>query len=98
MSVDPGKEAEYKHRHNPIWPELEAVLLDHGVSTYSIFLDSGSGRLFAYVEFENEERWNSVASTAVCQRWWKHMTEVMPSNPDNSPVSSELQEVFHLER
>ncbi|HAY4005223.1 L-rhamnose mutarotase, partial [Escherichia coli] len=23
-------------------------------------------------------------------------TDVMPANPDNSPVSSELQEVFYL--
>ncbi|MDP4350223.1 L-rhamnose mutarotase, partial [Escherichia coli] len=36
------------------------------------------------------------ASTDVCQRWWKYMTDVMPANADNSPVSSELQEVFYL--
>ncbi|EFW0797355.1 L-rhamnose mutarotase, partial [Shigella sonnei] len=48
------------------------------------------------VEIESEERWNAVASTDVCQRWWKYMTDVMPANPDNSPVSSELQEVFYL--
>ncbi|EPD2566314.1 TPA: L-rhamnose mutarotase, partial [Escherichia coli] len=29
-------------------------------------------------------------------RWWKYMIDVMPANADNSPVSSELQEVFYL--
>ncbi|EOP0838653.1 L-rhamnose mutarotase [Escherichia coli] len=54
------------------------------------------GDLVGTVEIESEERWNAVASTDVCQRWWKYMTDVMPANPDNSPVSSELQEVFYL--
>jgi L-rhamnose mutarotase len=44
-----------------------------------------------------EERWNAVANTDVCQRWWEHMGDVMPSNPDNSPVSTELKEVFYLD-
>ena len=38
MSVHAGAEEEYEKRHNPIWPELEKVLKDHGVSNYSIFL------------------------------------------------------------
>ncbi|EKW72816.1 L-rhamnose mutarotase, partial [Escherichia coli] len=59
-------------------------------------LDKARNLLFATVEIESEERWNAVASTEICQRWWKYMTDVMPANPDNSPVSSELQEVFYL--
>ena len=38
MSVQPGAEEECEKRHNPIWPGLEKVLKDHGVSNYSIFL------------------------------------------------------------
>ena len=38
MSVNAGAEQEYEKRHNSIWPELEKVLKDHGVSNYSIFL------------------------------------------------------------
>jgi len=44
----------------------------------------------------DDERWVAIAKTDVCQRWWKHMSSVMPSNPDNSPVAVPLQEVFHL--
>lgn len=98
MSVDAGAEAEYAQRHQPIWQELEAALLDHGVVTYSIFLDPDTRDLFGYVEVESEERWAAIASTDVCRRWWRHMRDLMPSNADDSPVSRNLREVFHLER
>ncbi|MEQ9824177.1 MAG: L-rhamnose mutarotase [Puniceicoccaceae bacterium] len=97
MSVHKGCEAEYEKRHNPIWSELEAVLKSHGVHNYSIFLHPETRQLFAYVEIENEARWSAIASTEVCQRWWKHMGDVMPSNTDHSPVSVDLNEVFHLD-
>jgi L-rhamnose mutarotase len=98
MAVHPGQEAEYERRHRPIWPELESVLKEHGVDRYSIFLDPSDGSLFAYVEMEDEARWSEIAATDVCRRWWKHMREIMPSNDDDSPVSQELPEVFHIAR
>ncbi len=96
MSVNAGQEAEYARRHQPIWPELEAVLKAHGVHNYSIFLDAETRQLFGYVEIEDEARWNTIAQTPECRKWWTHMREVMPSNPDHSPVSRELKSVFHL--
>jgi L-rhamnose mutarotase len=98
MSVYPGAEPEYQRRHQPIWPELENALLAHGVRTYSIFLHSESRQLFGYVEFESEAQWQAIARTEVCQRWWAHMRDLMPSHPDNSPISTELREVFHIEQ
>ena len=98
MSVHPGRHDEYARRHQPIWPELEETLLAHGVGTYSIFLDPATNDLFAYLEIESEERWAAIAGTDVCQRWWRHMRDMMPSNADNSPVSRPLDEVFHIER
>ena len=97
MSVYPGQEVEYERRHRPIWPDLEQTLLEHGVLTYSIFLEAETGALFGYVEVESEERWAAIAGTEVCRRWWSHMKELMPSNADNSPVGVELREVFHIE-
>ena len=98
MSVRPDQHEEYARRHNPIWKDLEDTLLAHGVRSYSIFLDHTTSELFAYAEIESEERWNAIAATAVCKRWWSYMRELMPSNPDDSPVSEELKEVFHIER
>lgn len=95
MSVHPGQEQEYQRRHRPIWAELAAVLTAHGVHNYSIFLHPGTRQLFGYVEIEDEARWQAIAATPVCQRWWKHMSDIMPANPDHSPVSTGLAEVFH---
>jgi L-rhamnose mutarotase len=97
MSVHPGHEAEYARRHQPIWDELAAVLRAHGVHNYSIFLHPETRQLFAYAEIEDEARWNAIAQTPVCQKWWKHMGDIMPSNPDSSPVALGLKEVFHLD-
>ncbi|MCW1924705.1 L-rhamnose mutarotase [Luteolibacter arcticus] len=97
MSVNPGAEEEYERRHQPIWDELTAVLKAHGVHNYSIFLHPETRQLFGYAEIESEECWEAIAETEVCQRWWKHMADVMPANPDSSPVSAPLREVFHLD-
>jgi len=96
MSVHKGYEAEYRRRHNPIWPELERTLKEHGVHNYSIFFHPETNQLFAYLEIEDEASWDAVAETEVCRRWWAYMKEIMPSNPDNSPVSLQLKEVFHV--
>ncbi len=98
MSVHPDQHAEYARRHQPIWKELEETLLAHGVRSYSIFLDEPTSTLFAFAEIEDEARWQAVAATEVCRRWWRHMQEIMPSHPDDSPISVELREVFHLGR
>ncbi|AHF75843.1 L-rhamnose 1-epimerase [Sodalis praecaptivus] len=97
MQLNPEAHQEYERRHNPIWPELAQTLKQHGAHHYSIFLDEQRHLLFAYVEMESEARWDAVAETEVCQRWWRHMTDVMPANADNSPVSATLRPVFYLE-
>ena len=97
MFVNAGMEEEYERRHSPIWAELETTLKDHGVLSYSIFLDPETRKLFGYAEIEDEERWSAIAKTAVCKKWWKSMKEIMPSNPDDSPISHELKEIFHID-
>ena len=96
MRVNAGAAEEYERRHNPIWKDLEDVLLAHRVISYSIYLDPELQDLFAYVEVENEESWAGIASTDVCQRWWRHMRDLMPTNEDHRPISRDLREVFHL--
>jgi len=96
MQLHPGQESEYQKRHNPIWPKLEETLKSQGVSNYSIFLHKETLQLFAYAEIEDEAKWRAIAQTEVCQRWWAHMGNIMDANPDHSPVSTELNEVFYL--
>ncbi len=96
MEVNRDQHEEYFRRHNPIWPELAAVLKAHGAHNYSIFLHPATSQLFAYVEIEDLGAWQQIARSEVCQRWWAFMREIMPSNQDNSPASVELRSVFHL--
>jgi L-rhamnose mutarotase len=97
MSVNPGSEEEYERRHKPVWEEMEQTLKTHGAHNYSIFLCPETRQLFGYVEIEDEARWAAIAQTAICKKWWAHMRDIMPSNPDNSPVSKGLREVFHMD-
>src|SRR5690348_4530572 len=97
MQVNADAHDEYERRHKPIWTDLEAVLKSHGVSNYSIFLNEETSQLFGYAEIESEELWNEIANTDECKRWWAYMKDVMPSNADNSPVSLNLREVFHID-
>jgi L-rhamnose mutarotase len=96
MAIHDGHAAEYERRHRPIWADLERVLIDHGVRTYSIFLDARTNDVFGYVEVEDEARWRAIAETEVCRRWWRHMRDIMPAHADDSPVVHDLREVFHI--
>jgi L-rhamnose mutarotase len=96
MTVRPDAHDEYRRRHDAIWPELAAVLRDHGVRNYTIYLDPGRSLLFASVELESIERWEAIAHTPVCRRWWAFMRDIMATHADDSPRSDDLVEVFHL--
>lgn len=96
MQVHARCHDEYLRRHTSIWPELAQTLKDHGVHHYAIWLDAERHLLFASVDIESEARWQAIAQTEVCQRWWASMKTLMPVNADNSPVSSELQPMFYL--
>ncbi|MEW6128029.1 MAG: L-rhamnose mutarotase [Acidobacteriota bacterium] len=97
MKLHHGNQEEYQQRHNPIWKALEDTLKTHGVNHYSIFLNRQTDELFAYVEIESEQLWNQIADTEVCRHWWDYMKPLMLTNPDNSPFTIALDEVFHLD-
>lgn len=96
MKLFPGKEAEYKKRHDEIWPELSALLKETGVSDYSIFLDEETLSLIGVLKVTDKALLDTLPAKAVMQKWWAYMGDIMESNPDNSPVSVPLKEVFYL--
>ena len=97
MTLKPENQATYQARHNPICAELHATLKSHGVRNYSIFLERGTDRLFAYAEVESEELWQKIAETEACRKWWSNMKDIMFTNADNSPAADDLDEVFHID-
>ena len=97
MKIFPGFSEEYRKRHNEIWPELIRLLKDAGVGNYSIWLDAETNTLFAYQEQTGENSSQDLGATEIVQRWWKYMADIMETNPDNSPVTIPLKEVFYME-
>lgn len=97
MHLNEGQKNEYKKRHNEIWPELSKLLKDAGVSEYSIFLDEETNTLFAFQKVSGEGGSQDLGKTEIVQKWWAFMADVMKTNPDNSPVSTQLKEVFYME-
>ncbi len=98
MRLLPGCEKEYERRHAAIWPELVEMIHKAGVSNYSIFWDRETNLLFAYQECSGEGSSQDTDSVdEITQRWWNMMADIMEVNPDNSPVTTPLVEVFHLD-
>ncbi len=96
MKLHKGAEAEYKRRHDAIWPELTALLKTAGISGYSIYLDRSSNTLFGAMEINDPQSMGKLANHPVMKRWWEFMRDIMATNDDNSPVTELLEEVFYL--
>jgi len=97
MKLKPGFEAEYKKRHDDIWPELEALLSKTGIQDYSIFLDEETLTLFAVQKISKEFDHDLLPNHPIVKKWWAYMADIMETNPDNSPVAQSLKEVFHMD-
>ncbi|AUJ32782.1 MAG: L-rhamnose mutarotase [Liquorilactobacillus nagelii] len=97
MHVYPDQYDEYERRHNNLFPEMRKALKEAGAHNYSIFLDKKTGNLFAYLEVDNIEKYNAIAGSAACKKWWAYMEPIMDTNADQSPVTLNLHEVFHLD-
>lgn len=97
MHLYPGMAQEYEKRHNMLWPEMKEMIHAYGGRNYSIFLDEETNVLYGYLEIESEEKWSKSANTAINRKWWNYMADIMETNEDNSPVSTDLKQVFHLD-
>jgi L-rhamnose mutarotase len=97
MKLKPGVVAEYKKRHDEIWPELQRELRAAGVSDYSIFLDEETLTLFAVQKLAEGNSASKLPNSPIVKKWWDYMAPLMEVHPDNSPVVKPLREVFHLD-
>jgi L-rhamnose mutarotase len=96
MQLFDGQVAEYQRRHDTLWPELQDLLKRTGISSYSIFLDESTHILFGVMEADDLAALDRLPQEPVMQRWWAYMCDIMATNPDNSPVSTPLREVFYM--
>ncbi len=96
MKLKKGCRDEYKKRHDEIWPELRGLLTEAGISDYSIFLDEETDTLFAYQKSSGDRGSQNLGDNAIVKKWLDYMADIMETNPDNSPVTIELPELFFL--
>jgi len=96
MKLFKGQESEYKKRHDALWPELKDLLHNTGIREYSIFLDDSTNDLFGILHIDDATKLDDLPHHPVMKKWWSYMKDIMESNPDNSPVSVSLKEVFYL--
>ena len=97
MKLYPGFREEYIKRHSVIWPELVRLLKNEGIANYSIFLDTETNTLFAYQEQSGTNSSQDLGKTEIVKKWWKFMADIMVTNPDHSPVTIPLEQVFFME-
>lgn len=96
MKLFPGNIAEYKKRHDELWPELTELLHATGISDYSIFLDEETLDLFGVLRVEDETAMDQLPHHPVMKKWWAYMRDMMECNDDNSPISIPLKNVFYM--
>jgi L-rhamnose mutarotase len=96
MNLNPGQAAEYKKRHDEIFPELATALKDAGVSDYTIWLDPESNALFGTLVRADDHTMDQLPLQPIMKRWWAHMADIMETHPDNVPVQVQLIPVFEL--
>ncbi|MDW5288111.1 L-rhamnose mutarotase [Formosa sp. PL04] len=96
MQLKKGQKDVYIQRHNAIWSELEQLLKESGISEYSIFLEEETNTLFAFQKVDGNVSSQELSQHPIINKWWDYMADIMEVNPDKSPVSKPLEEVFYL--
>jgi len=97
MKLKPGMKEEYRKRHAEIWPELVELLRSSGVSDYSIFLEEPTNTLFAFQKVSGQGGSQDLGSEPIVRKWWAYMADIMDTNPDGSPVTRPIDELWHLD-
>ena len=96
--LKPGMKAEYKRRHDEIWPEMVELLKKAGIKNYTIW--NVGDELFGYYECEKGRDFaaKTQAESPIVDKWNEYMKDVMemPLDPDTG-VQPMLERMFFLE-
>ena len=90
-------EAEYRRRHDEIWPELVDVIRGSGVRNYSLF--RRGTQVIAYCECEPDvaTAFGKIGATEVNARWSAWFEDVIVSLTDEDGNLFVAEEVWHLD-
>ncbi len=97
MKIHEGTAAEYKRRHDEIWPELNELLCASGISDYTIFLDEESLELFAVQKLSAEHTTAELSQNPLVKKWCEYMSDIVLMDSSGDPICTPLQEMYHLD-
>lgn len=98
FEIRPGTFAEYKKRHDEIWPELVDELKGAGLSNYSLFQFSDE-RIIGYVEGDPDPVtcFARIADAPANSRWSEWFEPIIVSLTSENGQLNALPEVWHLD-
>jgi L-rhamnose mutarotase len=97
FEIRPGTEAEYKRRHDEIWPELVEAIKDAGFANYSLFRRGTTIVAYAECEPDVATAFAKLAPVEVNVRWAKWFEDVIVSLTDENGQLYLIEEVWHLD-
>ena len=96
IKLKQGMKAEYKKRHDEIWPEMIEIFNSVGIHNYTIW-NSGC-ELFGYYEVENIDNCNRIlGESPVIAKWNEYMKDVIEFkiDPDTGTVPAMELMFYH---
>jgi len=97
MKIHKGTVAEYKRRHDEIWPELNELLRSSGISDYTIFLDEDSLELFAVQKLSEDHTSDKLSENPLVKKWCDYMSDIVLMDATGNPICTPLPEMYHLD-
>lgn len=99
LQVRPERLAEYKARHQVVWPEMLEALRETGWQNYSLFLRP-DGLLVGYLETSDfAKAIEGMKRQEVNARWQAQMAPFFEAPKGSAPDDNmmPLEEIFHLD-
>jgi L-rhamnose mutarotase len=91
--------AEYRERHERVWPQMRAALSEAGWGNYSLFL-TADGLLIGYLETDDyQAALDRMARTEINERWQAEMAPFFAELNGRPPDQGfqRIGEIFHLD-
>ena len=96
LRLKPGAEAEYRRRHDELWPEMRTLLLESGIVHYEISLHPSTNMLFAFIVRRLDHTMDRIPDHPVGRRWRAHMADILETVEGIVPRVEPLARMFVL--
>lgn len=96
LRLKPGTQAEYRRRHDELWPEMRELLLSSGIVHYEIGLHPATNMLFAFIVRRRDHTMDRIPDHPVGRRWRAYMADVLETFEGTVPRVDPLTRMFSL--